>query len=202
MRSIAGFPQRGNTYFLPRAQEIPDEALCTRIWPEVDVWLERMEAYQPRPNRQRGRTARSRGVGISRSSAGAPIILRTKLSLRTSYTLVAALCFPSSICSSDSSVHLSMRILLLLLTPGGSVLFPHECVLLLFLSTPGGSILLPHECISPLILLMMTATSFLISSLVLPPVGSTCFSSLCLFCAIIMLCISSRLSKRTSTRSR
>jgi len=141
----------------------------------------------PRPNRQRGRTARSRGVGISRSSAGAPIILRTKLSLRTSYTLVAALCFPSSICSSDSSVHLTMRILLLLLTPGGSVLFPHECVLLLFLSTPGGSILLPHECISPLILLMMTATSFLISSLVLPPVGSTCFSSLCLFCAIIVL---------------
>jgi hypothetical protein len=47
MRSIAGFPQRGNTYFLPRAQEIPDEALCTRIWPEVDVWLERMEAYHP-----------------------------------------------------------------------------------------------------------------------------------------------------------
>src|SRR5277367_6020493 len=47
MRSIAGFPQRGNAYFLPRAQEIPDEALCARIWPEVDVWLERMEAYHP-----------------------------------------------------------------------------------------------------------------------------------------------------------
>jgi hypothetical protein len=47
MRSIAGFPQRGNAYFLPRAQEIPDEALCARIWPEVDVWLERIEAYHP-----------------------------------------------------------------------------------------------------------------------------------------------------------
>ena len=47
MRSIAGWPQRGNAYFLPRAQETPDEALCTRIWPEVDVWLERMEAYHP-----------------------------------------------------------------------------------------------------------------------------------------------------------
>jgi hypothetical protein len=47
MRSIAGFPQRGNAYFLPRAQEMPDEALCTRIWPETDVWLERMEAYHP-----------------------------------------------------------------------------------------------------------------------------------------------------------
>jgi len=47
MRSIAGFPQRGNAYFLPRAQEIPDEALCTRIRPETDVWLECMEAYYP-----------------------------------------------------------------------------------------------------------------------------------------------------------
>jgi Centromere DNA-binding protein complex CBF3 subunit, domain 2 len=45
MRSIAGFPQRENTYFLPRAQEIPEEALCTRIWPDTDVWLARMEAY-------------------------------------------------------------------------------------------------------------------------------------------------------------
>jgi hypothetical protein len=47
MRSIAGWPQRGNGYFLPRAQMIPDEALCAQIWPEVDVWLERMEAYHP-----------------------------------------------------------------------------------------------------------------------------------------------------------
>ncbi|MBV9767795.1 MAG: hypothetical protein JOZ48_23345 [Acidobacteriaceae bacterium] len=47
MRSIAGFPQQGKGYFLPRAQEIPDEALCRRIWPETDVWLERMEAYHP-----------------------------------------------------------------------------------------------------------------------------------------------------------
>jgi hypothetical protein len=47
MRSIAGFPQRGNSYFLPRAQETPDETLCTRIWPDTDVWLERMEACHP-----------------------------------------------------------------------------------------------------------------------------------------------------------
>ena len=53
MRSIAGWPQRGNAYFLPRAQVIPDEALCTRIWPEVDVWLERMEAFHPdRPDNE------------------------------------------------------------------------------------------------------------------------------------------------------
>jgi len=46
-QSIVGFPQRGNAYFLPCAQEILDEALCTRIWPETVVWLERMEAYHP-----------------------------------------------------------------------------------------------------------------------------------------------------------
>ena len=47
MRSIAGFPQEGKGYFLPRAREMPDEALCAKIWPEADVWLERMEAYHP-----------------------------------------------------------------------------------------------------------------------------------------------------------
>ncbi|HTP57855.1 MAG TPA: hypothetical protein VMM82_02995, partial [Spirochaetia bacterium] len=47
MRSIAGWPQEGKGYFLPRAQETPEEALCSRIWPGVDVWMERMEAYDP-----------------------------------------------------------------------------------------------------------------------------------------------------------
>ena len=47
MRSIAGFPKEGKGYFLPRAQEIPDEALCIKIWPEADLWLRRMEAYHP-----------------------------------------------------------------------------------------------------------------------------------------------------------
>jgi hypothetical protein len=47
IRSIAGFPQEGKAYFLPRAQETPEEALCTHIWPETDVWLQRMEAYHP-----------------------------------------------------------------------------------------------------------------------------------------------------------
>ena len=47
MRSIAGFTQQGKSYFLPRAQEIPGEALYTQIWPETDVWLERMEACHP-----------------------------------------------------------------------------------------------------------------------------------------------------------
>src|SRR5271156_1061742 len=85
--------------------------------------------------------------------------------------LLGTICSPSSICSSESSVHpggsallpssvllhvplwwqpsaLSMSMLLLLPTHDGSVLLPHECVLLHFLSTPGGSILLPHECLS------------------------------------------------------
>ena len=47
MRAIAGWPQEGKGYFLPRAQETPEEALCSRIWPGVDVWMERMEAYDP-----------------------------------------------------------------------------------------------------------------------------------------------------------
>lgn len=47
IRSIAGFPQEGKSYFLPRAQETPEEALYTQIWPETDVWLQRMEAYHP-----------------------------------------------------------------------------------------------------------------------------------------------------------
>jgi hypothetical protein len=47
IRSIAGFPQEGKGYFLPRARETPPAALCSKIWPEADVWLERMEAYRP-----------------------------------------------------------------------------------------------------------------------------------------------------------
>src|SRR5436305_11011395 len=47
IRSIAGFPQEGKGYFLPRACETPPAALCLKIWPEVDVWLERMKAYRP-----------------------------------------------------------------------------------------------------------------------------------------------------------
>ena len=47
IRAIAGFPQEGKAYFLPRARETPEETLCTQIWPELDVWLQRMEAYHP-----------------------------------------------------------------------------------------------------------------------------------------------------------
>jgi hypothetical protein len=47
IRAIAGFSQEGKTYFLPRAQVVPDEALSSQIWPEADVWLQRMEAYHP-----------------------------------------------------------------------------------------------------------------------------------------------------------
>ena len=46
IRSIAGFPKEGKGYFLPRAREIPAAALYSKIWPEADVWLERMEAYR------------------------------------------------------------------------------------------------------------------------------------------------------------
>jgi hypothetical protein len=47
MRSIAGFPKEGKGYFLPRAQEVPEESLSSKVWPEADVWLQRMESYHP-----------------------------------------------------------------------------------------------------------------------------------------------------------
>jgi len=47
IRSIAGFPKKKKGYFLPRARETPAGALCSKVWPEADVWLERMEAYRP-----------------------------------------------------------------------------------------------------------------------------------------------------------
>jgi hypothetical protein len=47
IRSIAGFPIEGKGYFLPHARETPPPALCSKIWPEADLWLERMEAYRP-----------------------------------------------------------------------------------------------------------------------------------------------------------
>jgi hypothetical protein len=71
IRSIAGFPQEGKGYFLPRARETPPTALCLKIWPEVDVWLERMEAYRPK-SRQRGRPTRSRRLGIPASPLRPP----------------------------------------------------------------------------------------------------------------------------------
>ena len=37
MRSIAGFLKEGKGYFLPCAQEVPEEALYLKIWPEADV---------------------------------------------------------------------------------------------------------------------------------------------------------------------
>ena len=45
--SIAGFLKEGKGYFLPRTREVPDELLCSKIWPKVDIWLDQIEAYHP-----------------------------------------------------------------------------------------------------------------------------------------------------------
>jgi len=45
IRLITGFPKEGKGYFLPRAREVPKEALCLKIWPKTDVWLKRIETY-------------------------------------------------------------------------------------------------------------------------------------------------------------
>ena len=45
MRLIAGFLKEGKGYFLPRAREVLEEALCLKIWPETNIWLKCMETY-------------------------------------------------------------------------------------------------------------------------------------------------------------
>ena len=42
---ITGFLKEGKGYFLPRAREVLEEALCLKIWPKTNVWLKRMETY-------------------------------------------------------------------------------------------------------------------------------------------------------------
>src|SRR5256714_4741485 len=72
IRSIAGFPQEGKAYFLSRARETPEEALCSQIWPETDVWLQRMEAYHPDRTDNEGCTIRSRRFRVSTSPPCTP----------------------------------------------------------------------------------------------------------------------------------
>ena len=45
MWSIAGFPKEGKGYFLLCTQEMPEEALCLKIWPETNVWLKHIKTY-------------------------------------------------------------------------------------------------------------------------------------------------------------
>jgi len=47
MQSVAGFPKEGKGYFLPCIQEVPEEALYLKIWPEADIWLKHIETYHP-----------------------------------------------------------------------------------------------------------------------------------------------------------
>jgi len=44
---IAGFPKEGKGYFLPCVREVPEEALCLKIWPKTSVWLKCIKAYHP-----------------------------------------------------------------------------------------------------------------------------------------------------------
>ena len=45
MQSIASFPKEEKGYFLFYTREVPEEALCLKIWPKTDVQLKRIEAY-------------------------------------------------------------------------------------------------------------------------------------------------------------
>ena len=45
IRLITGFLKEGKGYFLPRAREVPEEALYLKIWPKTNVWLKRIKTY-------------------------------------------------------------------------------------------------------------------------------------------------------------
>ena len=47
IQSITSFLKKGKGYFLPHAREVPEKALCLKIWPETNVWLKRIETYHP-----------------------------------------------------------------------------------------------------------------------------------------------------------
>jgi Centromere DNA-binding protein complex CBF3 subunit, domain 2/Transcriptional activator of glycolytic enzymes len=46
MRKMAGFPEEAGSFYLPRAEVEPPPALTREIYPEVDEWLAKMEAFQ------------------------------------------------------------------------------------------------------------------------------------------------------------
>ena len=39
VRGIAGFGQKGGSYYLPRAKILPPDSLVHSLWPWVDAWL-------------------------------------------------------------------------------------------------------------------------------------------------------------------
>ena len=45
MRLITSFLKKGKGYFLFYTQEVLVKALYLKIWPKINVWLKRMEAY-------------------------------------------------------------------------------------------------------------------------------------------------------------
>ena len=47
MRKMAGFPEEAGSFSLPRAEMEPPPELTRQIWPEVDEWLAKMEAFRP-----------------------------------------------------------------------------------------------------------------------------------------------------------
>ncbi|KAN0085565.1 Transcriptional activator of glycolytic enzymes domain containing protein, partial [Elaphomyces granulatus] len=47
MRKMAGFPEQAGSFSLPRAEVEPPPELTRQIWPEVDEWLAKMEAFRP-----------------------------------------------------------------------------------------------------------------------------------------------------------
>lgn len=67
MRTMAGFREERGSFFLPRASvEPPPPELTQLIWPEVDEWLAKMEAYKPGSKRNQVQRRDLAGSGFLR----------------------------------------------------------------------------------------------------------------------------------------
>ncbi|KAG2199391.1 hypothetical protein INT47_001573 [Mucor saturninus] len=50
MRVMAGFTVQQGQFYLPRASVDPPESLCKMIFPDLDIWYDRLTAKQANPN--------------------------------------------------------------------------------------------------------------------------------------------------------
>ena len=87
MRSIASFPKEGKGYFLPRAREVLEKALCLKIWPETNVWLKRIETYYLDRANNKVVWLNLTGSGFLRLRALRVILLQDSVILRKQFPL-------------------------------------------------------------------------------------------------------------------
>jgi Centromere DNA-binding protein complex CBF3 subunit, domain 2 len=87
MRSITNFLKEGKGYFLPRTREVPEEALCLKIWPKTNIWLKRIEAYHPGRADNKVVRLNLTGLGFLHLRALRVILLQDLVILRKQFPL-------------------------------------------------------------------------------------------------------------------